>query len=121
MNILTFCFGIFVGIIIGIFILIIKIEPNFIKLSMTDWFTSISSIVVAIFTVKLALIAKETSDSWKEQKKPEAVRDVIGYFISFSQYAFIMSRNENISKEDFIKLKDAFEKIEPAIIYFFSF
>ncbi|WP_109077705.1 hypothetical protein [Aggregatibacter kilianii] len=91
------------------------------SINVTDWITSISTFVIAIFTIKLACIAKDTADSWKEQKEPEAIREVIRYFLEFSQYAFRIKRSSFITVDDFIKLRTIFENIEPAIIYLFYF
>ena len=90
-------------------------------MNITDWITAISTLIIAIFTIKLACIAKDTADSWKEQRKPEAIRTVIGYFLEFSQYAYRIKSSSNISVDDFIGLRTIFEKIEPALIYLFYF
>ena len=90
-------------------------------MNITDWITAISTLIIAIFTIKLACIAKDTADSWKEQRKPEAIRTVIGYILEFSQYSYRITRSIDISVDDFIGLRTIFEKIEPALIYLFYF
>lgn len=110
-----------VGLLIGILVLIVKVEPNFINSKLSDWISSLSSLVVSIFTIMLYMTAKKTAVSWREQREPEAVKKIIKSLISFSQLSFRLKQQKNITQNDFQNYRDKFEEIEPSLIYLFHF
>lgn len=92
--------------------------------NITDWITAIGTAIIAVFTVILACVAWKTADSWKEEKKLEAQRNVFLQIATFKNkiFGYTLTDLRNITLHGICRdLLDQFNLVEMELMNYYQF